>query len=179
MWWVYFIAVAGFIFLCVVAILIWLIMASNKIVVLKKRIDRNYPLINSKLKEYSERAIEVVSYVERKTGNKTKAGEGVKKLAKKTYEADGTLNKITENEKLSKKVDAYINYSKRQDGIKKSRRFSELETKMKSLSEEILNIKIDYNNAVEEYNKKIATSPSKMIAERFKFKQATKWEIKE
>ena len=80
---------------------------------------------------------------------------------------------------MSKKVVAYINYSKRQDGIKKSRRFTELETKMKSLSEEILNIKIDYNDAVEEYNKKIATSPSKMIAQRFKFKQATKWEIKE
>ena len=46
--------IIGVIFAISIGILVWIIIVSNKLVVLKNAVDRNFPVINSKIKQYCE-----------------------------------------------------------------------------------------------------------------------------
>ena len=173
-WWGY-IIIVGVVFVCVLMILIWIIIASNNIVVMKKKVDRNYPIMNSKIKEFAEKSGEIADLVAKKNKEKSKSGEDIKKLAERCVIAEGTLNKISKRDLLSKKVFNFIKTSKKIDELKNSRKFLQLEKEIKTLEEDIEKIRERYNTAAKAYNKKVTTFPSKMIAERFKFNQAVLW----
>ena len=173
-WWGY-VIIAGVIFILAVLVLIWIIVASNRLVVLKKNVDRNFPLINTKIKEYNKAVDDVLAELRKKIKTKNAAIDGVKKANKNLAIAEGIFNKIEKQRDVEKKVDVFSKTLNKQEELKGDKKVKNLLKDIRKIQDEINFITQKYNNAVQEYNETIARFPTRLVAERFKFEQAKKW----
>lgn len=175
-WWILLI-ILGVIFLISIGILIWIIVVSNKLVVLKNAVDRNFPVINSKIKQYCAKVDEFVKYVERRERKKGKDGQTLKKEAESCLSKEGMLDRAISQKELSSHVNRYIGAKNKKKVFKTSKKMTVLTKELEELQKQLNSSIEKYNNCVEKYNKLRTSFPSKIISERFKFYEKNKWEI--
>ena len=175
-WWWALVIVAGIIFIFTVLVLIWIIVACNEIVKQKKEVDKNYPLMSSKIKEYLIEAEKAIKFVVEKTEEESKEIEQAKKCLQKTKETDGVSGRVHMQAELEKKIVALLKYAKQFKQVKSGRKFASYEKQLQEISEGIVSIKARYNEATTKYNTTISHFPTRMLAERFKFFKVKLWE---
>ena len=175
-WWIWLIIV-GIILLASIGILTWIIITSNRLVVLKNAVDRTFPLMNSKIKQYCESVSKLISYIERKTKKKTKALSNLKILVKNCLTAEGMINKALKQRELSNKVTDYATYIKGKKDFSESKRLKQLLEDINTLEQEVLKAINKHNQCAEKYNSLINKFPSNIISARFKFVESKTWDI--
>lgn len=174
-WWGY-VIIAGCIFMLAVLVLIWIIVASNKIVVLKKSIDRNFPLINGKIKDFNKGICQFVLEIEKK--NKSRSLDILKKANDTLAKTEGIFKKIEQQSVVNKKFETVVKFVNKNEELKKLRKLKKQIEELNEIQIAIEEVTKKYNDAVDKYNIVIARFPTRLVAERFKFEQAKKWEKK-
>lgn len=169
--------IAGIILLIAICILIWMIVTSNKLVVLKKGVDRYFPLINSKIRQYCDVVDKTIKYLERKLEKKTPASKNLKKLNDDCLNANGTMNKIICHRILAEKTKDFISFAKGKESVKSGRKINEFIKEINEIEEGFISTIQKYNESVDKYNKKRNSFPSSVIAKRFKFEEKHRWEL--
>lgn len=175
-WWIWLILV-GIILLASISILTWIIITSNQLVVFKNAVDRTFPLMNSKTKQYCESVSKLISYIERKTKKKTKALNNLKILVKNCLTAEGMINKTLKQRELSNKVADYATYIKGKKDFSESKRLKQLLEDIDNLEQEVLKVITKHNQSAEKYNSLINKFPASIISTRFKFIESKLWDI--
>lgn len=167
-WWGYGI-IAGVIFICVTLILIWIIIASNKIVILRRKVDRYFPLMNAKLKEYIKAIDDLLVFCKRKEKKESRPCKNLKIEYEKLKSAEGIFAKVEKVYEVESKVESIGKYLKKTEIFKGSKKAEENLNLVLKNQNEIYNLVQKYNMAAKEYNTVIKHSPTYIIAERFKF----------
>ena len=177
-WWGY-VIIAGVIFIFAALVLIWIIVASNRIVVLKKKVDRHYSLINSKLKDYNRAVDKVLIYVYKNIETKSKTVANLKMANKELATTEGIFNKFEAQKNTREMIENFKAFCKKQEKLKKSKKLKDLFAEIAEIQQGICAITEKHNAAASEYNVTIARFPTILIAERFKFEKAKKFNIKD
>jgi len=176
-WWGY-IIIVSVIFLCVTGILIWIIAASNKIVILKKKVDRNFPVMNYKIKDYLIQNDKLLAYYSRKIKKHARPFENFKKGCDELKDAEGIFAKVEKFHDVKAKYELFVKNIKKQEVFKGSKKLDEYLLGIEKVQNEIILTIQKYNDAVSVYNKTISVFPEKIIAERFKFNEMKYFETK-
>ena len=174
-WWIWLIVV-GIIFALSIGILIWIIIVSNKLVILKNAVDRNFPVINSKIKQYCEKVNQVVDYIDKKEGKQSTEGKKLKREVKECLELEGMVNRAIAQKTLAENTLKYIKKIYKKTNLK-SKKILKDASELDSLQIQLNNAIEKYNLCVEKYNKLRESFPSNIISERFKFGAKNKWNI--
>ncbi len=149
--------------LIVIAFLVWCVVANNKIVVLKKKVDRHYPVLNSKIKQYCNDVVELVSYSEKKL-SKTESSEKLMLQAKDCLKESSILKRIELQNELSGKVKDFITYIKGKKEIKAGRKLKEFVESLNKIQTSLEDRIESFNTCVATYNKKRGTFPSNLMS---------------
>lgn len=174
-WWVW--LIIGVIFALSVGILVWIIVVSNKLVVLKNAVDRNFPVINSKIKQYCEKVNNLIDYIIKKDKQSANKGRSLKKEVEKCLANEGMINRAIAQKELAKKTLAYVKGEYKKEIFKGNKKILAESKELDELQLQLNNAIEKYNNCVEKYNKLRKSFPSNIIAERFKFGAKSKWNI--
>ena len=169
--------IIGVIFALSIGILIWIIIVSNKLVILKNAVDRNFPVINSKIKQYCEKTNQLVDYIDKKEGKHSKKGKTLKTEVKNCLETDGMVNRAISQKEIASKVLEYIKEASHKPALKKSKNLLTFARELDELQEQLNNAIEKYNVCVGKYNKLRESFPSNVISERFKFGARNQWNI--
>ena len=175
-WWGWLIIV-GVIVILSITILVTIIMVSNKLIILKNSVDRTFPLMNSKIKQYCKVVQDLILYAEHKLSKQSKAILNLKKLKNECDKAEGTLAKAHKQHELSEKTADYIKYIKGKKEFQKSRTLKALIIKLDDLNKEISQVIIKHNQCVDNYNKKRNKFPGNILSARFKLGERTSWDL--
>lgn len=167
-WWGY-VIIAGVIFVCVTLILIWIIVASNTIVILRKKVDRNFPLMNTKIKEYVIYTEKLLDLYKKKVKKETRAYEHFKKSVEELKETEGIFARETKTFEVAEKFKSFVKSVKKEKTLDDNRKFNEVLENIEKNQNEIVALAQKYNLAAQKYNETIHHFPTRMIAERFKF----------
>lgn len=175
-WWIWLIIV-GAVFIISVGILIWIIVVSNKLVILKNAVDRNFPVINSKIKQYCEKVNNVVDYIDKKEGKKSKEGKALKNEVANCLANEGMINRAIAQKKLAEHTLKYIKAEYKKAELKSSKKLVKDAKELDEIQLQLSTAIEKYNSCVEKYNKLRKSFPSNIISERFKFGARSKWDI--
>lgn len=173
-WWG-FVIIASVIFAISVAILVWIIMASNSIVILRKKVDRNYPLMSSKIREYTKNVDKLTNFCSKKFEQKPKSLLLVEKFNEKCKTSENTLLKISNQKELEKKLKTFDKIAQKDQNISKSKKFASILKELNEVEGEIEKIIQKHDDCAKIYNKHISLFPTKIIAKRFKFEEVKIW----
>lgn len=175
-WWIWLIIV-GTIFIISVGILVWIIVVSNKLVVLKNAVDRNFPVINSKIKQYCEKVNAIVDYINKKEGKKGKEGKALKKEVADCLANEGMINRAIAQKKIAEHTLKYIKTEYKKAELKSSKKLVKDAKELDEIQLQLTNAIEKYNRCIEKYNKLRKSFPSNIISERFKFVERSQWKI--
>lgn len=169
--------IIGVIFAISIGILVWIIIVSNKLVVLKNAVDRNFPVINSKIKQYCEKTNQVIDFVDKKEGKHSKKGKLLKAEVKECLETEGMVNRAITQKDIAEKVLIFIKEANQKQLFKKSKNLLIFARELDELQKQLNNAIEKYNLSVAKYNKLRESFPSNIISERFKFGARNQWNI--
>ena len=175
-WWIW-IIIVGVIMLISISILAWIVAVSNKLVILKNAVDRTFPLMNSKIKQYCEGVSHLLGYVERKVKKQTKAWLNLRSMKEDCLNTEGMINKAVKQHELSDKVNDYITYLKGKKEFAGSKRLAQLISEIDGFQKDVQNVVKKHNDCVEKYNAKRNKFPASMVSTRFKFGERKIWEV--
>ena len=170
----YWLIPVGVILVLSIIILIGIILESNQLVVLKNNVDRKFPLMNMKLKEYMEEVANAIALF-----------KGVAKNREDFLKVEQNYNKLKKSEGFAKRLKIYKDLKKsvgtltkdltKSKEIKKSKKADAIFTKLKEIEKQIDQVKQKYNECATKYNQKREKFPAKMFAERFNFEEKVLW----
>lgn len=169
--------IIGVIFALSIGILVWIIVVSNKLVILKNAVDRNFPVINSKIKQYCEKTNQLVNYIDKKEGKHSKKSKTLKAEVKACLETDGMVNRAIAQKEIAAQVLEYIKEKSTIPALKKSKNILTFARELDELQEQLNNAIEKYNVCVGRYNKLRESFPSNIISERFKFGARNQWNV--
>lgn len=175
----------GWIILGIIALLIlWVIGAYNGLVTLKNRVDEAWSDIDVQLKRRYDLIPNLVETVKGYAKHEQETLNQViqaRNLAMQTHDAKGASmeEKLRAENQLSSTLKSIFALSEAYPDLKANQNFAQLQDELSDTENKIQAARRFYNGNVREFNTKIETFPSNLIANIFTFAKRSFFEIEE
>ena len=170
----YWLIPVGVILVLSIIILVGIILESNQLVILKNNVDRKFPLMNMKLKEYREIVKDIINFSSKKEEDR-KLFLQVQKNYNKIKTSEGIFQKMKAYELLRKNVATLMKDLNKEEKMDENKKYISFCENLKKIEKQISDLKTRYNESAEIYNKKLKSFPARVIAKRFKFEEKPLW----
>ena len=163
----------------VVALLFIIVIAIyNKLVKLKTSVEEAFSTMDVYLKKRYDLIPNLVETVKGYAKHEKETLEEVIKMRNSAYNASGVESKISADNNLSGSLSKLFAIAEGYPDLKANSNFIELQNTLKSVENDIANSRKYYNGVVKNYNIKIQTVPSNIIAGMFGFLKMPMYELK-
>ena len=167
----------GYIILAIVVLLaIYLLSTYNSLAKLKVRVEEGFSTMDIYLKKRWSLIPNLVETVKGYMKHEKELLTELTKLRETSYDKMNMSDKVTSNDKLSHEITKTMAVAENYPELKSSSNFIDLSNQLAKIEEDIANARKYYNGTVRNYNDKIVTFPSGMIAKLFGFKQEKMFE---
>ena len=160
----------------IIAILL-VIICYNALVKLKNSVEKNFSNMDVYLKKRWDIIPNLINTVKGYTKHEEEILTKITNLRKKNYNTMSDEEKITNNEKLTDKINNIFAIAEAYPELKANQNFIELSRQLVKIEEDISCARIIYNESVTNLNNKISMFPSSIIASIFRFKKRKLYEI--
>ncbi len=151
----------------------------NGLVALDEGISSKKAQIDNQLQRRADLIPNLVNTVKGYTTHETEAIEAVTSARAKLTGATDTEDRLEANDELSTALSRLLVIVENYPELKADTQFTALTDELSGTESRIATARMDYNNAVEEYNKKIRTFPANIFAGLFGFDKAEYFEADE
>ena len=163
----------------VVIILTWIIIAYNRFVKLRNRIDESFSTMDVYLKKRWDLVPNLIETVKGYMKHENSTLKEIVKLRKGDYDEMSEDEKIKNNSKLSSSLGKLFALAEDYPELKSSENFKELNKQLEKIEDDIANSRKYYNGTVREYNDLTQIIPNNIIAKIFGFKKQRMFGIEE
>lgn len=166
--------------LAVVAVLVlWVIMAFNRLVVLRTRVEEAWADIEVQLKRRYNLIPNLVNTVKGYAGHEKEVFEKVTQARAAAMGATGMAEKAQAENMLSSTLKSLFAVAENYPQLKANENFMHLQKELTDTEDKIQYSRRFYNTNVRDFNIKTQVFPSNIIASIFSFKKKDMFEIKE
>ena len=158
-------------------ILIYFLITYNSFIRLKNTIKEAFSTMDVYLKKRWDLIPNLVEAVKKYAKHESSVLENVVALRNMSYDKMSPGDKIETNEKLGLGLSKLMAISENYPDLKASRNFSELNTQLVKIEDDIANARKYYNAVVKKMNTQVEMFPSNIIAGLFGFKQFPMFEV--
>lgn len=166
------------IFLLILLLIIYVILTYNKLVKLKIRVEESYATMDVYLKKRWSLIPNVVETVKGYMKHEKKLIENLTKYRLSSYDKTNMHNKLSSDAQLSKELTKIIGVAENYPDLKANSNFLALSKQITTVEEDIANARKYYNATVRNYNEKLITFPSGLVARLFGFQKSKMYENK-
>ena len=171
--------IIGVIVLILFILVIWVIATYNKLIDLRNRVKDQWAQIDVQLKRTFDLIPNLVETVKGYTKHESETLESVIK-ARNTYVAATTPDaQMKADGELEQAISKLFALAESYPDLKANTNFQHLQNELTETESKIASARQFYNDIVLVYNNKIEMVPSNIIANLFKFKQETFFEVKD
>ena len=153
----------------VVAILIFVIAAYNGLVQLRVRADSAWSDIDVQLKRRHDLIPNLVETVKGYAGHEKSTFEDIAKFRSQAMQATGPADKAIAENQLTGALKSLFAVAENYPQLQASGQFKELQDSLREVEDTIQNARRYYNAVVRDFNTKIATFPTNIMAGMFGF----------
>lgn len=148
----------------VLAIVIWAIAAHNSLVNMQNKYEEAFHNIDVYLKKRYDLIPNMVETVKGYASHESGTLEKVIAARNKAQSAATTAEKIEANAELSQTIRNFNMVMERYPELKANTNFLDLQNQLKNLEYELANVRKYYNATIKQFNTKIRSFPSSIIA---------------
>lgn len=149
----------------------------NNLVNLHENIEEKGSNISVQLERRADLIPNLVNTVKGYTEHENEVLDKITDARKSVLSANSLEEKIVANEQLSSALNSLNVIVENYPDLKSSENYINLQDELAGTENRISTARIDYNNAVKEYNKKIKAFPTNMIANTFGFSEEKYFEV--
>jgi LemA protein len=153
----------------VLAILIFVIAAYNSLVQLRVRADSAWSDIDVQLKRRHDLIPNLVETVKGYAGHEKSTFEDIAKFRSQAMQATGPADKAIAENQLTGALKSLFAVAENYPQLQASGQFKELQDSLREVEDTIQNARRYYNAVVRDFNTKIATFPTNIMAGMFGF----------
>ena len=163
----------------VIIILLYFLLTYNSFVKLKNYVIEGFSTMDVYLKKRWDLIPNLVEAVKKYAKHESGVLESVVSLRNLTYDKMSSNDKIDANEKLTAGLSKIIAVAENYPDLKASKNFSDLNSQLSKIEDDIANARKYYNAVVRKMNTKVEMFPSNIIAKVFGFQQSKMFEALE
>jgi LemA protein len=168
------------IILAIIAVLVlWIIMAFNRLIVLRTRVEEAWADIEVQLKRRYNLIPNLVNTVKGYAGHEKEVFEKVTQARSAAMGATGMAEKAQAENMLSQTLKSLFAVAEAYPQLKANENFLGLQKELTDTEDKVQYSRRFYNTNVRDYNIKTQTVPSNIIANMFGFKKKDMFEITE
>lgn len=163
----------------VAVILIYIILVYNSLVALKNKVLEAFSTMDIYLKKRWDLVPNLVEIVKAYAGHEKEIFQNLANLRASSYDDLSLKSKISKNMELTAGLSRVFAVVENYPELKASENFSKLSQELTKIEDDIANSRKYYNGSVKQFNIKIMSFPSNIIAKLFGFEARTMFEAKE
>ncbi len=163
----------------IVVLLIFIFTTYNSLIRLRNNVEEAFATMDVYLKKRWDLIPNLVETVKGYAKHEQETLEGVIRLRNSAYDNMSEEDKLKTNEELGKGIVKIMALAENYPDLKASQNFMELSGELSKIEEDIANSRKYYNAVVKNYNNKVQTIPSNIIASIFKFNTKKMFEASE
>lgn len=158
-------------------IIIWLVLAYNRFIRLRRRTDEAWSDIDVQLKRRHDLIPNLVETVKGYASHERQLFENVTEARAKAINASGAAQKAEAENMLSGALKSLFAVAENYPQLRASENFSKLQEELSDTENKIQAARRFYNGNVRDLNIAIETFPSNIVAKMFNFKSAEFFEV--
>jgi len=162
-----------------ILLFLYFVVTYNTFVILKTRIKEAFSGIDVQLKRRADLIPNLVETVKGYAKHEREVFENVTKARSALIKAETVKEKLEANNMLTDALKSLFAVAEAYPQLQSSQNFQELQRQLEDTEDKIAYARQFYNSNVLEYNAKIKTFPSNIIANIFGFKEENFFEAKE
>lgn len=163
--------------LAFVVVLLWFIVTFNGFISLRNRVEEAFSSMDVFLKQRYDLIPNYVETVKGYAAHEKETLDAVITARSKAFNAHGIENKIVAEQELIGVLSKLMILSENYPELKANANFMELQHQLKALEEEIANSRTTYNSITKQFNTKVESIPSNIVAGICGFKRKPLFEI--
>lgn len=163
----------------IVLIVIYCFLCYNRLVKLNNEVEQAFATMDVELKKRWELIPKLVDSVKAYTKYEKDAIESITKLREDSYERMNASDKIKSDEKITPNINKLLALKENYPNLKASDNYVELSKELVKIEEDIAMARKYYNGTIREYNNKVQTIPSNIVASILGFKAKEMLKISE
>ena len=169
---------AGFIFLGILAVIvIWLVALYNGLVQLKVRADSAWSDIDVQLKRRHDLIPNLVETVKGYAAHEKGTFEDIAKYRSMAMQATGPADRAQAEGQLTMALKSLFAVAENYPQLRASEQFTSLQTSLSSIEDNIQNARRYYNAVIRDYNTKVQSFPTNILAGSMGFQQRQFFEL--
>ena len=176
-WLIVVLALAGVLFLTIIAIVAWWIGCYNALIRLKNNAEEGYSTMDVYMKKRYDLIPNLVETVKGFAKQEKETLEGVMRARYSCMSANEPEEKSKYENMLTGTLKTLFNVTENYPELKSNANFINLSNQLQSLEAEISSARKYYNGCVKLLNTKIEVFPSNLIARRYHFEKKVLFEI--
>jgi len=165
--------------LAIVVVLLWFIITFNRFVSLRNRVEEAFSTMDVYLKKRYDLLPNFVETVKGYAAHEKETLDAVITARSKAFNAQGIENKIEAEQGLIGALSKLMLLTENYPDLKANANFMDLQQQLKTLEGEIANSRTLYNGMVKQFNTKVESIPSNIVAGICGFKRKLLFEITE
>lgn len=162
----------------IILIILYVMLTYNSLAKLKIRVEEGFSTMDIYLKKRWSLIPNVVESVKSYMKHERELIEELTQVRVNSYDTMNMQSKVSTDDKLSQGLTKIIAIAENYPDLKASANFIDLSNQITKVEEDIANARKYYNATVRNYNNKIVTFPSGLVAKMFGFKQQEMFEAK-
>lgn len=161
----------------VLLLLVWGIVVYNKLISLRTKSEESFSTMDVYMKKRYDLIPNVVSTVKGFAKHEKELLNEVVELRNKAVNSTSSDEKIKADGELNKVVGKLFALAESYPELKSNENFLDLQNTLHKIEDDIANSRKYYNAVVRDYNIKIQSFPSNIIAKMFKFNKKSLYEL--
>jgi len=161
----------------IILLFLYFVITYNTFVILKTRIKEAFSGIDVQLKRRADLIPNLVETVEGYAKHEKEVFENVTKARSALIKAETVKEKLEANNMLTDALKSLFAVAEAYPQLQASQNFKELQRQLEDTEDKIAYARQFYNSNILEYNTKVKTFPSNIIANMFGFKEEQFFEI--
>lgn len=171
------IAVAAVVVLLAIIIIGWYISTHNKLIRLKNGVEEAFSTIDVYLKKRFDLIPNIVETVKGYAKHESETYQKITEARAKLGSATTPDEKIAADRQMTTAVRSLFAVAENYPQLKANTNFMDLQNQLKSMEGEIAQSRKYYNATVREFNIKIQSFPSSIVAKKMKLEKASLYEV--